>query len=105
MSTQPLAVWDVREKPWWKLRPDKTAWLQAHELPADEMYRAEFYLLDAPFARVFCYHRNEQGRRHWNDAHDPCQPHDHDACAVAVEEPRDMILCELPPPELLGQPW
>lgn len=104
-TIMPVAVWDVREKSWlsWS-RPERSAWLRDHRLPADDMYRAEFYLIDAPFARVFCYHRNEQGNRHWNDAHDPYRVHDHGACEPATVPPCDVLLDELPPPELLGGP-
>jgi hypothetical protein len=99
-ETTPLAVWDVREASWFgALRPARAAWLEEHGLPALDLYRVEFYA-DGPAARLFCFHRNAEGHRHWNDAHVP-SPHDHDACGRAVEEPRAVPLSELPPPDLL----
>ncbi len=88
---KPLAVWDSREKSWLPYQPARTAWLKEHGLPADDMYRAEFYLLDGPSARLFCFHINDEGQRHLNDAHD----------GPAVEKPRDVLLSELPPHDLL----
>jgi len=101
VKVQPLATWDVREKSWqfWA-RPQRSTWLYDHGLPADDMYRCEFYLIDAPFARIFCYHRDEQGNWHCNGAHGD-GPHGHGDCEPATESPRDVLLNELPPPELL----
>jgi hypothetical protein len=50
--------------------------------------------MDAPSVRIFCYALNDDGKRHWAPGHD------RDACGVAREEPRDVLLDELPPPEL-----
>lgn len=102
MGIKPLAVWDVKHESWfrqnWMGRRD---WLRAQELPANQIYRIEFYLLDTPFARLFRYALNQDGRKHWIDAHTPGQPHDHEACHVAMLEPLDVPLPELPPSELL----
>jgi len=99
-ATEPVAVWDVRDDAWRRDREAKTGWLKGHSLPAGQMYRAEFYLLDAPFARIFCYALNDEGRVHLNRHHVPGEPHDHSLCEIAREEPRDVLLSELPPPEL-----
>lgn len=101
---QPLAVWDVREDQWRHRHEEKSEWLRDHGFDVLAMYRAEFYLVDAPFIRVFTYHVNEQGRRHWNECH-PIPPplgHDHSGCGPAVNPPYDQPVWELPPPELLG---
>jgi hypothetical protein len=88
---EPLAVWDSREKSWLPYRPERTAWLEEHGLPADDIYRIEFYLLDGPSARLFCFHVNDEGRRIYDDSRD----------GPAVEKPRDVPLSDLPPPDLL----
>lgn len=98
--TEPMRTWDVREKGWQDSRgPARTAWLRAHGINDAYIYRAEFYPGSEPYVRIFCYHSNEQGQRHWNDAHVP-GPHDHSNCGPAVQEPRDVPLDELPPEEL-----
>jgi hypothetical protein len=99
MSPVPLAVWDVREdgrQQHWKARSD---WLRDAGLPRDVMYRVEFWLLDCPFARIFCYELNAEGRKYWAPDH-VREPHDHDACHSAFEKPRDVLLGALPPREL-----
>jgi hypothetical protein len=96
---KPIAVWDARHADWPHGHKEKTQWLRDQGLPADEMYRAEFMLIDAPCARIFCYARNEDGRRYMT-GHSP-GPHDHDACEVATEPPRIVPLSGLPPRELL----
>jgi hypothetical protein len=58
----PLATWDVHDTRWWDRFKERSTWLKEHGLPANEMYRCEFFLIDAPFARIFMYERNAQGR-------------------------------------------
>jgi hypothetical protein len=99
-ALEPIAVWDAREPAWRRNRQAKVDWLKEHGLPVNTMHRAEFYLIDAPCARIFCYALNEAGKRHWAPGHDPRQPHDHDRCGAAEEEPRMVPLDELPPLEL-----
>ena len=95
----PLAVWDVREDPWWDKYYARRDWLKAAGLPARKMYRVEFFLFDAPFARIFCYALNKEGCRHWAPGHAQA-PHDHDACSPVYEAPCDVLLEDLPPREL-----
>jgi hypothetical protein len=58
-GVKPLAVWDSTEPGWcdehWR---ERTEWAVLH-LDAEFTYRAEFYLLDAPFA-VFSPLRSEE---------------------------------------------
>ena len=99
-ETKPRLVWDVREEGWFSPnRAQKTAWLEERGLPVDDIYRVEFYLLDAPSARVYCYHRDEQGHKHWNEHH-TTGDHDHSACAPAYIPPYDVPLRDLPRPDL-----
>ena len=79
------------------MRAAKSRWLGNQGLPVDQMYRAEFLVIDAPCARIFCYALNEDGRKYCT-AH-PQEPHDH---TPAVEPPRIVPLSALPPRELLG---
>lgn len=97
---RPAAVWDSRDDAWFR-GPflERAAWLREHGLPALKMYRAEFYIADAPFARIFCYALDHDGGRHWAPGHTQ-EPHDHSGCDVARERPRDVLLGELPPEEL-----
>jgi hypothetical protein len=88
-----LAAWDARDAGWPYRRQEKTDWLTAQGLPADEMYRIEFFLADMPCARIFCYHLNEDGRRHLDEER-----------IASVEPPRMVPLTGLPPRELLGVP-
>jgi hypothetical protein len=96
--TEPVAVWDAREDRWrdhWEARRN---WLRAAGLPS-MMYRVEFRDGDPPSGRIFCYALDADDRRHWAPGH-VAGPHDHDACDVAREEPRDVLLHDLPPREL-----
>src|SRR5215813_8659234 len=99
--TEPLATWDSREKSWiGPQREARTQWLRDHGLPADNMYRVEFYLAGAPFVRVFTYKRNERGRRYLENHPAGGAPHDHDLCEVAVNPAYDEATWELPPEDL-----
>jgi hypothetical protein len=102
MTTGPIAVWDARARTWPHRHEAKTRWLREQGLPVNEMFRVEFLLIDAPCARIFCYARNEDGRRYL-EGHSQ-DPHDHDACEAATEPPRIVPLSDLPPRELLGAP-
>ena len=97
LALEPLAVWDCNQPEWWHNRELKTAWLAEHGLPGHSMYRAEFYLIDGPCARIFCYALNDEGRKHFAPGHKPGEPHDHDSCRIAEEEPRMVLLPDLPP--------
>jgi hypothetical protein len=89
-----VAVWDVRDGSWEQacaLAIPRSEWLKAHALPADRMWRAEFYLVDAPFVRAFCYAADEDGNRYMDEAG-----------LVAIEPPVTILLNELPPGDLMG---
>ena len=92
---EPLAAWDARDPQWPRRRQEKSNWLREHGVPVNHAYRTEFYLVDAPFVRVFTYHLNEDGRPHWDEAHNCTR-------RPATEPPFDMPLSELPPRELLS---
>lgn len=57
-------------------------------------YRIEFYLVDAPFARVYRYALNDGGRLFIQPA----------TGRPALAEPVTVLLDELPPAELLEAP-
>jgi len=87
-----IGAWDTREKSW-KNAPHAaiTDWLRNHGLPAESIYRIEFYAATTGWARVFTYHRDEKGQRYYNADH----------TGAAVNEPYDTDLWELPAMELL----
>lgn len=102
---KPIAVWDCREKPIWEWDPGlwgaRAHWLFSHGLPARQIYRVEFYLIDGPTARYYAYHLNDAGDRHWETRHDPATcTHDH-TCGPCVLPPADAALPALPPDDLL----
>ncbi len=99
--TEPWAVWDCRVPSWWDgFRGERQDWLRDHGLPLNILYRAEFYGPADPFARIFCYHLDEDGRKHWSEDHLGGMPHDHSACAIVVQDPVDIALDALPPEHL-----
>ncbi len=95
-------MWDVHDNAWWHGYRAKSDWARSHGVPVDDTYRLEFYLVDAPFVKVFAYDVNEDGKRHWAGQHNPNECHDHTCCDVARRPPYDLPLNELPPRELLG---
>lgn len=99
-ETGTVAVWDVSDPRWPNRHEAKSRWLRKQELPADQMYRVEFFDDGMPRARIFCYALNKDGQRYLN-GHDPHRAHDHGKCAVATEPPRVVPLTRLPPRELL----
>lgn len=70
---EPLGVWDCREPDWglgrgWGIgltcaQPlrEMREWAMAHIEGVNETYRAEFYLLDGPFAVLYRYERDRCG--------------------------------------------
>jgi hypothetical protein len=92
IRAEPLAVWDVREDGplFWRHWHETHIWAMAHLAAASSTYRVEFYLLDAPFAAVWRYALNEDGR-------------EVPRCDVALAEPGIEMLDELPPAHLLGR--
>lgn len=92
----PLAVWDANAQGglFWSNWHDCTGWAKAHMPRADDTYRAEFYLVDAPFMVLYRYARNEYGRT-FSDLYG-------DAAEPAAEMPATVMLSALPPARLLG---
>jgi len=97
----PVATWDVREDRWRDKQEQRADWLKAAGMTGLSIYRIEFFGRpgDAPMGRIFCYHTDEQGKRHWTENHVP-GPHDHDQCDVARVAPQIVRLYGLPPEEL-----
>jgi hypothetical protein len=95
MDAPPLAVWDTREHGftsrgmrWFR---EAVEWAQGHIAEADRTYRAEFYLIDAPFVVLYRYAENDQGRTFTDPA----------TGEVATDEAVTQALDELPPRHLL----
>jgi hypothetical protein len=93
----PVAVWDVRDPAWQDGWQPRLAWIRDHGLPAAQIYRIEFYQSgDGPRARIFCYALDSDDRKYWAAGHTR-DPHDHSGCGPAREEPRLIVLPDLPP--------
>jgi hypothetical protein len=95
-EAEPLATWDTRDhgSPWWGDHPiEISKWAVAHIADANSTYRVEFFLVDAPFAVVCRYTRNDHG-------HCFTDPETGD---IARDEPVVQVLDELPPTHLLGR--
>jgi hypothetical protein len=92
-AIEPLAVWDSREPGdcFWRHHLEASEWASTH-LPgrAASIYRAEFYLMDAPFAVVHAYARNDQDRIIFDPATN----------GPVHAPPATVILGELPPEHL-----
>jgi hypothetical protein len=88
--SEPVTVWDGRERAYDRIREPAMEWLEAQGIPVDPAYRAEFFLVDVPFARVFTYAQDDQGNRHMDPA----------TGEPAVNEPYVKVLSELPPDDL-----
>ena len=90
----PLAVWDAGDP--LNCQPDvprwleSTEWAMAHIPRANDTWRVEFYLIDAPFAVVHRFAVNDAERKYFSGG------------KVAREEPVIVPLAELPPARLLG---
>lgn len=85
-------VWDARLARWTcPLRERRVDWAYAHLPDVDRAWRAEFFLIDTPFAVLYRYAENADGRR-WIDP---------DTREAAQDDPLVVPLAELPPPELL----
>lgn len=99
-----VAVWDASDPGWLKRHAVRSRWLREHGLPADQMYRAEFFQDSGGVlsVRIFCYALNSEGRKYLGPEHNPQREHDHEACAPAKEPPRTIPLSELPPASLLA---
>jgi hypothetical protein len=90
----PLGIWDVRDRDniWHQHVREGIGWAAQHIREPDRTYRAEFYLIDAPFAVLYRYRENGEG----------CCYLDPVTGDVAVEEPVMQALDTLPPQRLLG---
>lgn len=62
-GVEPLAIWDTRDPGglYWTRWREAGEWAQQHIADAFSTYRAEFYLVDAPFAVLYRYKRNDAG--------------------------------------------
>lgn len=89
MSTDTLqAVYDVRDGSY----PFDGAtvlcqWAAENGIDTDSAYRIEIHLLDCPFARVFQYDQDAQGRRFIDPATDD----------AARRKPYDLPISSMPP--------
>lgn len=92
---EPLAVWDGRARDWWRGWTERQLlelddWLQGNlGLRGRYACRVEFYLLDAAFAIVTAYKRDECGFKYQENGR------------IAVEPPVIVPLAALPPAHLL----
>lgn len=87
---RPLAVWDTHQPSWQERWPGTSPWALAHfGEHATRTFRAEFYLVDAPFVVLHTYQADAQGRI-------PVTPEG----LAQVAEPITLLLDELPPEHL-----
>ncbi|MEU8270148.1 hypothetical protein AB0B89_23690 [Sphaerisporangium sp. NPDC049002] len=111
-SLEPLQVSDVRDDDYWNRMKGQTAycdavraWMRAHNIDPNEVYRWELFLLDAPFLKVYAYQLDEHGHIVW-------RPVDADEKRLiggwwdpVKREPYIAPVSSLPPPPpALGQP-
>ena len=89
-----IGVWDVRDaQNVWRRHVNRGIEWAARLFPdvANSTYRAEFYRADPPFAILYCYRLDDQGRRYMDPA----------TGTAAVGEPFKRPLKRLPPLSLL----
>jgi hypothetical protein len=97
VAADPLAVWDTRgDGALWNSFTDgrftqATTWAARHIQEPRITFRIEFYLIDAPFAVVYRYIRDEEDRL----MHDPATGR------PRATEPVIQMLDELPPAHLM----
>lgn len=98
---KPIGAWDTTDPDGlWHCGGDldtlheAVTWAKAHIRRADDTYRVEFYLLDAPFGILHRHARDADGQIFV----------DPETEEVAVEEPVVQMLAELPAAHLLGTP-
>ncbi|MFI6793643.1 hypothetical protein ACIBG4_40565 [Nonomuraea sp. NPDC050383] len=91
---EPIAVYDVRDR-WWMDEPTAhdrlLTWLRSYEVDPTYTRRFEVYLIDCPSLRVYDLALDEHG-----------QPY-RDGPGMALREPYDVLLRDLPP-ECPGRP-
>ena len=90
-----VAAWDANSRAYqhWPHREEAENWALQHDLltrPDTDVYRIEITLADCPFARIFSYAVDADGRRYLDPA----------TRRPAQNEPAVRILSELPPPHL-----
>lgn len=94
MAAEPRGVWDPNDRDgvFRQHRDECAQWAAAH-LPGRGHYtlRAEFYLIDAPFAVVYDIGRDSEGRKLYDKA----------AGEPLLLPPATVMLSELPPAHLL----
>jgi hypothetical protein len=96
----PVAVWGAAERGGWGRWHSWPRWLDAEKWAMDRglcggglaTYRIEFYLVDAPFARVYGFARNDDGHLFTDPA----------TGRATLADPVTVMLDELPPAELTG---
>jgi hypothetical protein len=96
IDAEPLAVWDTRDYDslWWQHRSQAAEWTRQHLSDRRiHCFRAEFHLIDVPFAVLHCYAEDENG----------CIISDPVTGQAVRAEPVTEMLDELPPPHLLGR--
>lgn len=93
---EPLGAWDAKDRPpgWTDDHTRQmTEWVQAHlPVPACDIYRVEFRVLDGPFAVVYSYRLDGDGCKHL----------DPETGDIAIASPLLVPLSELPPAEILN---
>lgn len=91
----PLATWDASDPSWmdehWRERTD---WAAAHFPDVNRTVRAEFYLVDVPFAVLHRFAKNEDGQLFLDPA----------TGNPAWDDPVRLMLAELPPGHLMRRP-
>lgn len=93
----PVSVWDVNAADWFDGRwHDRCAWAQDH-FPdaADAVWRAEFYVIDAPFAVLYRWRRAAGWKEYKVTYLDP------QTRRIAQQPPLTLVLSDLPPAALL----
>jgi hypothetical protein len=85
---EPIAVYDIRDC-WWMKEPGDherlQEWAHSYGVDTTDTRRMEIYLIDGPSLRVYDVARNEHGDMY------------RDGPSVALREPYDVLLRDLPP--------
>jgi hypothetical protein len=96
VDAPPIAVWDAQDPEglFWLNWREASAWATEHIRDVNDTYRAEFYLLDAPFVVLHRFAADDAGRHIWDPETES---------AMLAGQPVVQVLDELPPPHLLGR--
>ncbi|MEV4246985.1 hypothetical protein AB0J63_26675 [Streptosporangium canum] len=91
-TLKPLVVFDSADNTYWNRASADAAWydsllgwVRQHGIDPPNTYRLEVYLLDCPFARVYEFDLDKDGRKYVAGSD------------YARREPRDVLLSSLPP--------